>query len=75
MKFIRDAWMILHMLLCVGAVMLGYDRNMPWWELIILVSLAYFANDIVLFVARLCLGRRRLRRLTSRFEIPTSLRD
>jgi membrane protein DedA with SNARE-associated domain len=56
-------------------MMLGYDRNMSWWELIILASLAYFANDIVLFVARLCLGRQRLRRLTSRFEIPTSLRD
>jgi hypothetical protein len=37
--------------------MLGYDGSMPWWELLILVSLAYFANDIALLLARLCLAR------------------
>jgi hypothetical protein len=58
------------MFLCVGAVMLGYDRSMPWWELLILVSLAYFANDIALLLARLCLGRERLQQLTRRFRAP-----
>jgi hypothetical protein len=70
MKFLRNAWMIVHMLLCVGAVMLGYDRSMPWWELLILVSLAYFANDIALLFARLCLGRERLQKLTRMFRAP-----
>jgi hypothetical protein len=58
------------MFLCVGAVMLGYDRNMPWWELLVLVSLAYFVNDIALLLARLCLGRERVRKLTRMFQAP-----
>jgi hypothetical protein len=63
--------MVTHMLMCVGAVMLGYDRNVPWWQVLILVSMAYFANDIVLSLARLCLGRNRLYRLTRDVRIPT----
>jgi len=63
--------MVTHMLICVGAVMLGYDRSMPWWQVLILVSIAYFANDILLSLAGLCLGRHRLCRLTRSVQIPT----
>jgi hypothetical protein len=70
MKFLRNAWMIVHMWLCVGAVMLGYDRSVPWWELLILVSVAYFASDIALLLARLSLGRQRLQKLTRMFQAP-----
>jgi hypothetical protein len=61
--------MIVHPLLCVGAVMLGYDRSVPWWQVLILVSLAYFANDIALLLARLSLGSQRLQRLTARLRL------
>jgi len=54
-------------------VMLGYDRGMSWWQVLVLVTLAYFANDIGLSLARLCLGRRRLRRLTRKFHAPPVL--
>jgi hypothetical protein len=60
------------MLLCVGAVIVGYDRSMPWWQLLILVSLAYFANDIALLLALLRLGQQRLRKLTRSFRAPTA---
>jgi hypothetical protein len=59
--------MIVHPLLCVGAVMLGYDRSTPWWQVLILVSLAYFANDVALLLARLCLSPQRLQRLAAKF--------
>ncbi len=71
MKLLRNIWMVTHMLLCVGAVMLGYDRSMPWWQVLILVSMAYFANDIVLALAGLCLGRRRSCKLARDVQIPT----
>jgi hypothetical protein len=72
MKLFCNAWMIAHMWLCVGAVMLGYDRSMLWWQVLILVSLAYFANDIGLLLARLCLGRQRTRKITRVFHAPTA---
>jgi hypothetical protein len=71
MKLLRNIWMVTHMFLCVGAVMLGYDRSVPWWQVLILVWMAYFANDIALSLAGLCLGRRRLCRLTRDVHIPT----
>jgi hypothetical protein len=70
MSLLRFIWMIVHPLLCVGAVMLGYDRSMPWWQVLILVSLSYFANDIALLLARLCLGSQRLQRLTAKIHSP-----
>jgi len=73
MKILHFVWAIVHPLLCVGAVMLGYDRGMSWWQVLVLVTLAYFANDIGLSLARLCLGRRRLRRLTRKFHAPPVL--
>jgi membrane protein DedA with SNARE-associated domain len=71
MKLLRNIWMVTHMLMCVGAVMLGYDRSIPWWQVLLLVAMAYFANDIVLSLAGLCLGRHRLSRLARDVHIPT----
>jgi hypothetical protein len=70
MSLLRSIWMIVHPLLCVGAVMLGYDRSTPWWQVLILVSLAYFANDVALLLARLCLSPQRLQRLAAKFQTP-----
>jgi hypothetical protein len=48
----------------------GCDRIMPWWQFLILVSVAYFANDIALLLARLVLGPQRLQRLAAKFQTP-----